>query len=152
MRVNNLLAAVDKITKCAGIKDSPDVTIKSLQVYRFFSSVIDGKSSNKSVIRANGCFEGVQGNALCGSCSKLETSLNAQENALPHMLHPKTPLKQIPQTTLIKHFKVILEENRKLQRLVDSLSRGKIMSAMKKKTSSSIDYGPKKITSVLHTP
>lgn len=104
MRVNNFLAAVDKITKCAGIKDSPDVTIKSLQGYRFFFSthVIDGKPSNKSVIRANGCLGGVQGNALCGPCSKHETSLNAQENASPHMLHPKTPLKHVPQTTEVK--------------------------------------------------
>uniref|UniRef100_A0A8W8MHY1 Transposable element P transposase-like RNase H domain-containing protein n=1 Tax=Magallana gigas TaxID=29159 RepID=A0A8W8MHY1_MAGGI len=100
MRVNKFLEAVDKITKCAGIKDSPDVTIK----------------------------RGVQGNALCGPCSKLETSLNSQENASPNMLHPKTPLKHVPQTTLIKHFKVIREENRKLQSLVDSLSRGETAS------------------------
>lgn len=128
MRVNKFLEAVDKITKCAGIKDSPDVTIKSSQGYRFFSThVINGKPSNKSVIRANGCLGGVQGNALCGPCSKLESSLNAQENASPNMLHPKTPLKHVPQTTLIKHFKVIREENRKLQSLVESLSRGKII-------------------------
>lgn len=128
MRVNKFLEAVDKITKCTGIKDSPDVTIKSSQGYRFFSThVINGKPSNKSVIRANGCLGGVQGNALCGPCSKLESSLNAQENASPNMLHPKTPLKHVPQATLIKHFKVIREENRKLQSLVESLSRGKIM-------------------------
>uniref|UniRef100_A0A8W8K3L6 Uncharacterized protein n=1 Tax=Magallana gigas TaxID=29159 RepID=A0A8W8K3L6_MAGGI len=48
MRVNKFLEAVDKITKCAGIKDSPDVTIKSSQGYRFFSThVINGKPSNK---------------------------------------------------------------------------------------------------------
>lgn len=32
MRVNKFLEAVDKITKCAGIKDSPDVTLKTAQM------------------------------------------------------------------------------------------------------------------------
>lgn len=142
MRVNKFLEAVDKIAKCAGIKDRPDATIKSSQGYRFFSThVSNGKPSNKCVIRASGCLGGVQGKAICGPCSKLDTSLNAQENPSPHMLHPKTPLKCVPQTTLIKHFKVIREENRKLQSLVDSLSRGKIMfsSFIKGETASVAD-------------
>lgn len=124
IKIRSFLDIVDSLFKC-GLKDDSKIDLKTSQGYRFFSSVIiNGKPQNSSIIRAHGCSGGVHSLAMCDACTRLHSLLSMKVVKNVSVLHPKTPLKHVSQTTLIKQVKVIWEENRRLQSLVASLSKG----------------------------
>ena len=125
IKIRSFLDTVDSLFKCPGLKDDSNIDLKTSQGYRFFSSVIiNGKPQNSSIIRAHGCSGGVHSLAMCDACTRLHSLLSMKVVKNVSVLHPKTPLKHVSQTTLIKQVKVMREENRRLQSLVASLSKG----------------------------
>ena len=111
------LQTIDKLQKCSGLSDVPNVTS---QGYRFISTTLVGeKAVVHTIIRAKGCKGGVENVGKCEACRKLD---NALHNSVEiQKIHPNRPLNSVPRESLINEVKNIRSDNKQLKKLVESL-------------------------------